>query len=395
MKPSKLFELILFWFCTGYCEIVPLSTIPVYYEQLSGILKTQLTNFSCNDGNNVGLFIADNVDADAVSIMTDLLKDENLRGIQILNTLPTNETTNMPAFTDTIILMDASNIQDIDDILNPMLNVTFIWPRDAHYIVVLTNIINTKTAKQLIKRPWIFSRLINYALVCMIESTPQILIYNPFNNQIIHFMVGGDFSFEDIFPDKFKDLYGYTLNVTYTINSPYLVEIDGKTAGQDYDFMKSFAKHFNASIRAFKRPGFAEMSADMENMVDLAGTSMFLFDFLYPRAAYPHSFMDVVVVLQEYQVSPIATLLYIFDMYTWLLSVGCLIIFQCLKRIRVQILSIPNVDLDLRILLFASAVFNIIIGQTFQSWFELKTFNNFTTLWDFRLDYNNFNISNI
>lgn len=157
------------------------------------------------------------------------------------------------------------------------------------------------------------------------------------------------------------------------------MEIDGKTAGQYYDFMKSFVKHINASIRAFKRPGFSEMSADLENTVDLAGTSMFLYDFLFPRAAYPHSFMDVVVVLQEYRVSPIATLLYIFDMYTWLLSVGCLIIFRCLKRIRVQILLIPNVDLDLRILLFASAVFNIITGQTFQSLFESKTFNNITT----------------
>lgn len=147
--------MILFWFCTGYCQIVPLSTIPVYYDQLSGILKTQLTNFSCNDGNNVGLFIAENVDADAVSIMTDLLKGEKSRKIQILNNLPTNETTNMPAFTDTIILMDASNTQDVDDILDPMLNLTFIWPRDVYYIIVLTNIINTKKAKQLIKRPWI------------------------------------------------------------------------------------------------------------------------------------------------------------------------------------------------------------------------------------------------
>lgn len=375
MKPSKLFELTLFWIGTGYCQIVPLSTIPEHYEQLSGVLKTQLTNFN---GNNVGIFIADNVDEDAILIMSDLLKIKHSRGMQIMTILPTNETTNMPAFTDTIILMDASNIQDVDDILNPMLNQTFIWPRDGHYIMVLTNIVNKKTAKQLIKRLWIFSRLINYALVCMHESSPQILTYNPFNNQIIHFTMDNDFSFKDVFPEKFKNLYGYTLNITYIINPPYVVEIDGKNAGQDHDFMKTFAKHINASIRAFKRLGFGEMSEDMESMADLAGTSMFLFDFLLPRAGYPHSFMDVVVLVQEHRVSPIATLLYIFDMYTWLLSVGCLIIFRCLKRFRIRILLI-NVDLDLRILLFASAIFNIIIGQTFQSSFESTTFNSITS----------------
>lgn len=368
MKPSKLFDL-LFWICTGYCQIVPLTTIPEYYGQLSGILRTQLTNFSGNDGNTVGIFIADNVDQDAILIMSDVLKGTNSRGIQIMTTLPTNETANMTAFTDTIILMDASNIQEVDDVLNVMLNLTFIWPRDGHYIIVLTNMVNTKTAKEVIKRPWIFSRLINYALVCMHESTPQILTYNPFKNQISYFTVGSDFSFKDIFPEKFKNLYGYTLNITYIVNPPYVVEINGKTAGQDYDFMTTFAKHINASIRPFKRTRFDEMSADMESIADLAGTSMFLYDFLFPRAGYPHRYVDVVVVVQEHRVSPIATLLYIFDIYTWLLSIGCLIIFQSMKRIRRQHLLILNIDLDLRILLFTSAIFNIIMGQTFQSKF--------------------------
>lgn len=342
------------------------------FNQLSMFLKTAMTRSDLDDEVNLGILIAQNVTDDISHLTSVLHRDTTTPGFIVMSKIPGN--ISMAAFSDTVILWDVFSRNVMNDILTSMLALPHIWQRDSRYVFVIFDDSGSdvKNLSIVVTTPWELNRVLNYVIVYVHEKLPEILIatYNPFNKTVSNFTGRSNLSPKELFPNKLRNLYGYSINITFTTYHPYIMEIDGKIRGQNYEFFKSFTKSINASMKEFQRNNMAEMGDDlMTALADIGGLSMFLYEMLLSKVGYPHGFMNIVVAMNKPQSTTITNLFHIFDLYTWILTLAFAIVYRSLILLRTRIFKFVKKKsvVSLRIIIFAGTILNIILSQTFQS----------------------------
>lgn len=342
------------------------------FNQLSMFLKTVMTRSDLDDEVTVGILIAQNVTDDISHLTSALHRDTRTPGFIVMSTIPGN--VSMSAFSDTVILWDVFTSNVMNDTLTSMLALPHLWQRDSRYVFVIfdDSASDVKNLSILVTIPWELKRVLNYVIVYVHEKLPEILIatYNPFNKTVSSFTGRSNLSSKELYPNKLRNLYGYSINISFSIYDPYIMEIDGKIRGQNYEFFKSFTKSINASMKELQRNNMDEVGVDlMTALADIGGLGMFLYEIFLSTVGYPHGFMNIVVALNKPQSTTITNLFNIFDLYTWILTLAFAIVYRSLISLRTRIFKFVKKKsvVSLRIIIFAGTILNIILSQTFQS----------------------------
>lgn len=372
------FFLVFFSIVFTHCLLIKPSLTP-RFNQLSLFLRTILTHSDVDDEVTVGIFIAQNVTDEITGLISALNRDTTTPGFIVMSEIPGN--ISMAAFSDTIILWDVFSRNVMNDTLTSMLAMPNLWQRDSRYVFVIFDDSgnDVENLSIVVTIPWELNRVLNYVIVYVHEKLPEILIatYNPFNKTVSNFTGRSNLSSKELYPNKLRNLYGYSINISFIIYHPYIMEIDGKIRGQNYEFFKYFTRSINASMKEFKRNNMAEMGDDLtSSLADIGGLSLFLYERLLSVVGYPHGFMNIVVAMDKAHSPTITNLFNIFDLYTWILTLAFSIIYRSLisLRTRIFILVKEKSDVSLRIIILAGTILNIILSQTFQSKYTLILF---------------------
>ncbi|KAL1491532.1 hypothetical protein ABEB36_012116 [Hypothenemus hampei] len=329
-------------------------------------------NLFGEDGRaNMGVLLMDNslVGNDILTNWLKNLRHIDIEGVQILSKIPVNST--KPAFTDSIIFLEYCQRDYINSTLSTLTIQAGIWLKDSRYVFVITEICK-EDLNSYVKFLWNPLHILNYILVCFTEISlePQILAYNPFFDEILNYT---DVMPEEYFPNKLQDLNGHNFTISYFNFPPYInINPEGEVRGPDYEFAKTFVKQLNASLKEIRCVDWVDLGQAF-SVADLSAVHMFLFEEFLKIVAYPHAFLDVVIFVKKARpVSALVTVLYMFDVYTWLASLSVLLTFNLVKKIWMKVFLVASrlnqTHLSLRLLIFSISIFNIIFSQTFQSW---------------------------
>lgn len=385
MRFPKIFLIILVILPCIYCKLLPLDGNVNPYQHFTNILnRSVLECYTNSEGINIGLLTMSSYKLDAADLMSEcLLQVYGIKGTikQIFSDLPSTVNIEMRAYSDTIIILDWLN-ETTHNVLRPVLEYDALYKRQNRFIIILTKTVhqNLETFQENVKLLWKKSKLVNFLLVWMNESTSnvQAIGYNPFRDDFQYFTPLGNYSLADIFPNKMQNLYGYKLITPYCLVEPYIYRspLDNRLIGLDIEFVKTFAKHINASLETRQMDGYKEVEESIDNSTgDLAAIGFFMTLKKISRTAYPHGYMDLIVIVRTAEgTSALTAILHVFDVYSWALIIMIVVITNVLKRwmgkvlaVTINMTVIQDSVLGLKILIFAFSVFNIIFSQVFQS----------------------------
>lgn len=374
MRFAEIFLIIFATTPCIYCKLVPLGNVNPY-KQFTNILNESLLEWYTSSEGNIGIVTLSGYKLDAADLMTECLKQ--VYGVkkttkQIFSVLPATVNIEMREYTDTIIILDCLN-ETTHNVLRPLLEYETLFKRKNRFILILTKTQNAENFQEHVKLLWKKSKLVNFLLVWMNESNNvQAIGYHPFRDDFQYFTPSGNYSLADIFPDKMQNLYGYKLITPYCLVEPYVYKsaLDKHLTGLDIDFVKTFAKHLNASLETREMNNHKELKESINNSTgDLAALAFFMTLKTITRTAYPHGYMDLVVIVRKAEgTSALTTIFHVFDAYSCVLIILIVGMVNFLKIYWGNVLvGIQEFIWGLKILIFAYSVFNIIFSQVFQS----------------------------
>lgn len=383
MRFQNIFLIILTTLPCVYCKLLPLGNVNPY-QHLTNILNKTLLEYTSSKEINIGMVILSSHKLDAGDLMSECLLQ--VYGVkrtikQIFSVLPATVTIETRAYTDTIVILDWLN-ETTHKVLQPVLETETLYKRQNRFILILTKTVsqNLETFQEYVKLLWKKSRLVNFLLVWMNESTSnvQAVGYNPFRDDFQYFTPIGNYSLADIFPNKMENLYGYKIITPYCLVEPYIYRrtLDNRLIGLDIEFVNSFVKHINASLESREMKGYKEVEDSIDNSkADLGAIGFFMTLKTISRTAYPHGYMDLIVIVRRAEeTSALAGILHVFDAYSWALIIIIVGMINVLKRYWENVFAtntnmtiVQDSVLGLKILIFAFSVFNIIFSQVFQS----------------------------
>ncbi|KAL1491531.1 hypothetical protein ABEB36_012115 [Hypothenemus hampei] len=317
--------------------------------------------------------------------LTELLLKIHSRksfGIKIVdNTFKMVSGKEMATFTDSIIVVESFESVNLTKFVNLLFNQNKLWKCENRYTILVIEMVTPTTGFPIdqLKSLWINSQLLNCLLVFHINSSTsdnndfQMLSYNPFSNTIDNHSSNRELSFQDLFPNKIKNLYGYTVIISLCSINPYTYKIEGKYQGMDYDFIMAFLKSINATYEIIERKYYAEIRHDLKySKVHLSGMGL-LYIPIDDEIGYPHGIMELVAMMNKPPMqNHFIALFQVVDRYTWILII---VILSTVFAVRKVFLKLGQQDqkewTGLNILNFNISVFLLIFSDIFQGWITI------------------------
>ncbi|KAF7264850.1 hypothetical protein GWI33_022032 [Rhynchophorus ferrugineus] len=263
----------------------------------------------------------------------------------------------------THLLVFTDNVSDITHNMQKLIKRFNLLYSETRYIfLIITNEGSLNATSYIWDNFWRKCQISNY-IFFIIGQYSELLSYNPFTRTVFNLT---DLDFVEPFPDKLVNLHGYQLNVSVMINLPGFREIDGGFSGVDYELVSKFVSTRNATCKIIVHKGlFDSTMADIiEGEGDIIGNGFFAFEGLMLQSAYPHGFMDIVILVKDQDGgSLLMNLMFMFDKYTCLALCLVLAMYYILKRT-----IWTGGHSSSRILRVAFLFFVFIMMTIFQSW---------------------------
>lgn len=187
-------------------------------------------------------------------------------------------------------------IDDITKINSTLYNIdTYnIFASNGQYFFILCEIFNEAWIHQISEMIWQHS-LINFVFIYYINQL-NVIGYNPFNKTILNFTE--TYSDENLFPDKFLDLYGYELRVSISEDVPRNFYENEKFYGLDGNLFTLIIEDWNATVKFTYHINLKDAVEDLdEKRTDfcfvgvIAVNNILLYDYTYPP------YMDDLIIL--------------------------------------------------------------------------------------------------
>lgn len=139
------------------------------------------------------------------------------------------------------------NITEIDTTLKKMDDYFIFDPCGEYYFIICSEISNVSWIYDVSELIWQHS-ILNFVLI---YETPHLNVigYNPFNKTILNF-THIDFP-NDIFPNKFDNLYGYEIKVAIYNDFPRNIYKDGQFRGLDGNLLNLILTFLNATAKYY------------------------------------------------------------------------------------------------------------------------------------------------
>lgn len=204
----------------------------------------------------------------------------------------------------------------INETLLQISNYSFWGSRNHNYFVICNEIKSLRFLLNFMRDVW-RNMILNFIVTFIYDGTLHVFSYNPFIDKKVNVTRKKLW-----FPDKLKNIFGYTIKVSMFDDYPLTTNRYGSWEGDDYELMKLFMSVINATYdiivpanNATYRGAFQDMT---QNKTDLCFIGVFmqpLFSF-ETSDAHAESSMAMLIPLKhsEYYVN-----IHIFYMEVWVL----------------------------------------------------------------------------
>lgn len=189
-------------------------------------------------------------------------------------------------------------------------------------------------------------KIANVVVVTELETSFKLFSYNPFfkRGSFYYYEVDRNSSQEKIFPDKFKNLKGFSYNVFFFSSPPRMVVVNGMGRSIDLVFIRTVAKKQNAEVNAKVMTKSQKRSVSNllsnEGPADIIANTAIHFvsnqyRFIKSVNTYETDGFCAIIPFAENR-SFLNSLLDPFDFWTWVLIlaslIGCTIVWKLLNK---------------------------------------------------------------
>lgn len=216
----------------------------------------------------------------------------------------------------TFIFFDGINVNDT---IAQIANYTFWGSRKHNYFIICNEISSITFLHNFMVDIW-RNGVLNFIVAFIYKGMLQVFLYNPFIDKQLNVTYGNYW-----FPDKLKDVFGYTIKVSLFDDYPLTTNRYGSWEGDDYNLLKLFMSVINATydiIIPTNNGTYLEAFKDMDNnKSDLCLIGFFMQARLSCESSYAHAETSIALLIpfkhSEYYVN-----VHIFYVDVWILLIA-------------------------------------------------------------------------
>lgn len=234
------------------------------------------------------------------------------------------------------------------------------WDELTHVFFLILFSGSSKDKNEYFKFIWNIGRLLNFIVVLFHGNKEcETLTYNPFNDSIVQF------STENLFFSKLKNLYQFQFNVTVFNDNIGTVVSNGECVkGRNCQILKDFFKLLNGSFRLLPSIKNYDQSIDMldSGLSEIALNPMFIPTVKNLKyVSYPYETENIVAIVRNTVLDlPYATIVNIFDLNCWICIAVIIITIKFVKQFFNRDSTLDG------LLIIIHSLFDLLITNIFQ-----------------------------